>query len=251
MTLHRRAVLRKTTGVVLAGGLSGCSLGSVGSGTDGDDSCDADVACFGHSYDETESGLDTLTVSHSGGRDLPAGEVYVAGVAFDWPPARGRGFTYSWDRLSDLEPETGIAGRSVRVHPALVDAVRVLWRREGEMTLLDEIPVSDCDSPVACFEYIHQGADDALDRLTVRHVSGRDIAAGDVALTGIASEYPPDPEEGRTMTWHEVSDLERDEGIAGRSIRIELGLVETVRVLWTHRNERSFLDRFELYETSE
>ena len=53
------------------------------------------------------------------------------------------------------------------------------------------------------------------------------------------------------MTWHEVSDLERDEGVAGRSVRVELGLVGTVRVLWTHRNERSVLDRFDFYETSE
>lgn len=102
------------------------------------------------------------------------------------------------------------------------------------------------DDAVACFEYIHEGADDALDRITVRHVSGRDLDAKDVLLTGVASEYPPDPEQGQTMTWHELSEFELTDGIAGHSIRVKLGFVDTVRVLWNHGTEQSVLDRFQL-----
>lgn len=248
MTLHRRAVLRKSGGLLLAGGVGGCSLWQNTSGAGGTDGgqCES-VACFEFRQEETDNGSDALTIRHSGGRNLPASEVYVSGIAFDWPPVRHRGFTYPWHRLGEVEPTTGIADESLRVQPALVDSVRVLWRPEDEFTRLDAVPVSDCDAAVACFDYIHEGADDALDRLTVRHVGGRDLAAKNVALTGIASEYPPEPEQGRTMTWAELGEFEPAEGIAGHSVRVTLGFVDTVRVRWTHGTQQSFLDSFQLY----
>lgn len=249
MPFRRRELLRETGSLAALLGLAGCPSrgGSESSPGDGR-SCDDAVVCFEHDHEAVESGLDTLTIAHRSGRNLPADEVYVTGIAFGYPPVRDRGYTYPWHQLIDGSPTAGIADQSVRVHPALVDVVRVLWRRDGEVTLLDEISVSDCESDVACFEHLHQGADDALDRLTIRHVAGRDIPAEDVAITGVATAYPPDPERGRTVPWHELSELDRTTGIAGHSVRVTVGFVDTVSVLWRHDGDQPVLERFRLYE---
>ncbi|WP_123536756.1 hypothetical protein [Halosimplex salinum] len=240
MTPTRRTVLG-TLGASSLAGLGGCSaLG----GRESTPSCD--VACFEFSHERAESGPDTLTVRHAAGRDLPAGEVTVSGIAFDWPPVREPGYAYSWAAMSDLDPSDGIGGRSLRVNPALVDAVRLSWDRDGDPVELDAFRVSTCDRHVACFESIHQGADDNPDHLVVRHVAGRDLPAREVYLTGVASEYPPDPETGRTAAWHELGDIGPGAGVAGETIRVEIGFVDTVSVLWRRDGDESVVEEFRL-----
>lgn len=277
MTFHRRDVLRGIGGTALLAGLSGCPSGRDGTNTespvvdqtntqspaDGQTNtpvpdtgrCESDTACFDYSLERADGALDTLAISHVDGRDLPADEVYVSGVAFDWPPVRRRGYTYPWHQLSesDLAPAAGIADRSVRIHPALVHSIRLLWRHDGEVTLLDEFRVSECDFDVACFEYVHEGADDNPDNLTISHVAGRDLSADEVYVTGTVSEWPPEREEGDTEPWHELSrrepasrPLEPNEGVAGHSVRVHVGLVGTVRVLWRHDGQESILEELPL-----
>ncbi|QLH79598.1 hypothetical protein HZS55_20895 [Halosimplex rubrum] len=241
MTPTRRSLLR-TVGTGSLAGLTGC--GAIGGRTA---TPDCDVACFESDRERADDGPDSLTLTHVAGRDLSAGEVAVSGVAFDWPPARESGFTYSWAELADVGPKDGIAGRSLVVEPALVDAVRISWIRDGEPVELGAFRVADCERGVACFEAIHRGADDALDRLTVRHVDGQDLPAEEVFLTGVAEEYPPDPETGRTVAWHELSDLAPGDGIAGATVQAKLGLVERVSVLWRRGGEESAVESFQLY----
>jgi len=240
MPFTRRDVLG-SAGTLSLAGLSGCSgLAGRISG--------CGPACVAFSLERSEDSRPTLDIDHAGGRDLPANEVYVSGVAFDWPPARGQGFTYSWDSLGALDPTDGIAGESLTVHPALVERVRVTWRHDGEIRKLGEIRVADCDADVACFEHVHRGADDNPDNLIVRHVGGRDLPANEVYLTGIAAEYPPESETGQTTAWHELGDLTRTDTIAGHSLSVEVVLVESVRVLWRHDGRESVLERFQLYD---
>ncbi|WP_436907701.1 hypothetical protein [Halosimplex marinum] len=241
MTPTRRSLLR-TFGAGSLGGLAGC--GAIGGRTA---TPDCDAACFEADLERTEDGPDSLTLTHVAGRDLSAGAVAASGVAFDWPPARESGFTYSWAELSDLDPEAGIAGRSLTVEPALVDAVRLSWTRDGGPVELGAFRVSDCERGVACFECLHEGADDALDRLTVRHVDGQNLPAEEVFLTGVADDYPPDPESGRTVPWHELGDLAPGDGVAGATVRATLGLVERVSVLWRRGGRESVVESFELY----
>lgn len=240
MALDRRTVLRTGATVPVVVGLAGCSAAfdRFGSGSGS--------ASFDATHETTDDWLDTLTITHVGGEDLPASDVYLSGIAFDWPPARTQGFTYSWAAMADLDPDVGIADRSVDVHPALVDAVRVLWKDGDEAVVLDEFPVIECGDEIACFDYIYQGADDALDRLTVRHVAGRDLAAEDVYITASADAYPPDPDKGEPAAWYQLSDVGWTEGIAGRSLRTTIARVDSACVLWRHDRGEVVLDEFQL-----
>lgn len=241
MTPTRRSLLR-TVGAGSLVGLAGC--GAIGERTA---TTDCDVACFEADLERADDGPDGLTLTHVAGRDLSAGHVAVSGIAFDWPPARESGFTYSWADVADLDPETGVAGRSLTVQPALVDAVRLSWTRDGDPVELGAFRVSDCERGVACFEAIHQGADDAPDRLTVRHVDGQDLPADEVFLTGVTDDYLPEPETGRAVPWHELNDLTPDDGVAGETVRVRIGYVEEVSVLWRRGGGESVVETFELY----
>ena len=66
-------------------------------------------------------------------------------------------------------------------------------------------------------------------------------------VTGVASDYPPEPERGRTVPWHELGELVRTDAVAGRSVRATIGFVETVRVLWRHDGRETVLEEFQLY----
>jgi len=86
---------------------------------------------------------------------------------------------------------------------------------------------------VACFEFDHRGFDDAPDWLTIRHTGGRDLPANEVFITGIATEWPPEPEDGETKPWFELDEeLGSMDGIGGEAVRVDLAYVRTVRVLW-------------------
>lgn len=241
MAPDRRTVLRTAASVSLFGGFPGCSAAFDRFGSD------SGSARFDAAHERAEDGPDTLTVRHAGGEDLSASDVYLSGIAFDWPPKRTQGFTYDWAAMADLDPDAGVAEQSVDVHPALVDAVRVVWNRSDEAVVLDAFPVVDCGDGVACFDYIHEGADDALDRLTVRHVAGRDLAAEDVSITATADEYPPESTDGEPAAWHRLGDVGRTEGIAGRSLRTTIARVESMEIRWRHDREEVVLDEFQLY----
>ena len=249
MTIHRRQMLQKAGGALFLSGLGGCNLPSQQEGsneTEGAPS-ESEVATFEYESEEVEVGLDTIKIIHADGQDLSANEVFISGIAFDWPPQRPRGFSYPWHKLSEIDSETGIGGKSVEVHPALVDSIRVLLLHDDAFTLLSEYRISDCNSAVACFEHIHQGADDSLDHLTVRHVSGRNLTVDNVYITGIATEYPPEPEKGERKSWEEVSDLQYNQGIAGSTIQVKIGLIEKVQILWQRNSSESVLEEFQLY----
>lgn len=241
MAPNRRTVLRSAASVPLLGSLAGCATGFDLFGSD------PGRANFEASHEAAEDGPDTLTIRHVGGEDLPASDVYLSGIAFNWPPKRTQGFTYAWDAMADIDPESGVADRSVEVHPALVAAVRVVWKNDGDALVLEEFPVVECGDAVACFDSIHEGADDVLDRLTVRHVAGRDLAAEDVFITATADEYPPEPDDGEPTAWYQLGDVGRTEGIAGRSLRTTIATVESVQIRWRHDREEIVLDEFELY----
>jgi hypothetical protein len=100
---------------------------------------------------------------------------------------------------------------------------------------------------IACFDYKHEGADDALDRLTVTHTRGRNLPAGDVYITGIANEWPPEPEEGETVQWSVLGPLGPADRIDSHSVRVKIGFVESVRILWRDDGEETVLEEFQLY----
>ena len=107
-------------------------------------SADADAGgcgaatCLEFSLNRRDDGLDTLSISHTGGRDLPAEDVYVTGVASDHPPELDRGRTVPWHEVGELDRTDAVAGRSVPATIGFVETVRVLWRLDGCNTVLEE-----------------------------------------------------------------------------------------------------------------
>lgn len=99
-----------------------------------------------------------------------------------------------------------------------------------------------CD--VACFDFYHEGFDDAPDWLTITHTDGRDLPAEEVFITNVVVEHGPDSEwVTDTVAWHEVhEDMDPSEGIAGRSIRIDIAFPDVVQVLWRHDTDEQVLD---------
>lgn len=97
---------------------------------------------------------------------------------------------------------------------------------------------------IACFEFTHEAFDDAPDWLTVRHVEGRDLPAGEVYITNVLTESDPDgPWETGTVAWHAVdADLGPTDGIAGRDVRVDIGFPDVVQVRWRHDGTEAVLD---------
>lgn len=112
--------------------------------------------------------------------------------------------------------------------------------RVRDVQLMD---TPSCD--IACFEFEHEGFDDAPDYLTITMVEGRGLPAKEVYVTGVATEWPPQSDSGQTKPWHELSYLGPTESIAGHSIRVDLAYVSTVHVLWRHDDEEHTLDTWE------
>lgn len=128
MTLTRRHALQLVGGVGLTG-VAGClNLTS---------SCDP--ACFEGKYQGWDDALDQMTITHVGGDDLPARELFVSGVVDEYPPAPGESCTRPWYKISDYNIYDIIEeGDSIDADVGFVDTVEVLWRNDGEMEQLEE-----------------------------------------------------------------------------------------------------------------
>ena len=97
---------------------------------------------------------------------------------------------------------------------------------------------------VACFDFYHEGFDDAPDWLTIVHADGRDIPAEEVFITNVVVEHGPETEwKTDTVAWHQVhDDIAASEGIAGGSVRVDIAFPDVVQVLWRHDGDEEVLD---------
>jgi hypothetical protein len=129
--VNRRELLTAISGGVVVGGLSGCAE------REQQQECDSeeDIACFNYLYRSPDDNPDVLCLVHVGGRDLPAGDIYITNVTREYPPEPPYGQTLSWAAVSDLDPTDGIAGASVLVDIGYTSTVYVLWRRNGSVEI--------------------------------------------------------------------------------------------------------------------
>lgn len=102
-----------------------------------------DPACFEGEYEGADDALSRITITHTGGHSLPASEVYITGVAEEYPPEPRRGKNRSWAEVSDLGPTDSIEeDDSVNVTLGFVLQVLVFWRHAGGTEVLEEFDVS-------------------------------------------------------------------------------------------------------------
>ncbi|MFC4988285.1 MULTISPECIES: hypothetical protein [Saliphagus] len=95
---------------------------------------------------------------------------------------------------------------------------------------------SSCSAEVACFEFEHEGYDDAPDVLTITHTGGDSLPANEVFITNVAVDY--NDEEIATVPWYELSaNVDADDEIEGDSITVEILFPEVVEVLWRQDGE--------------
>jgi len=120
--------------------------------------------------------------------------------------------------------------------------------RDGGSSQTESPTQNDDSCEIACFEFTHEGFDDAPDWLTIKHSEGRDLLAEEVFITNVIVEYSGNlgTESERvieTVAWHEVDDETRgSDGIAGESVRVDIGFPEVVQVLWRNENGERVLD---------
>lgn len=120
----RRSVLKGT--IVGSVGLAGC-LQYI--------PCFDDVACFTFKHHGVDDAPDILEITHTGGDDLPANEVYITNVALDYE-AEETG-TVAWSNLDDeSDPTVGISGETIRIDIRFPDVVEVWWRHEDQVTVI-------------------------------------------------------------------------------------------------------------------
>lgn len=100
----------------------------------------------------------------------------------------------------------------------------------------------NCD--VACFAFDWEGFDDAPDWLTIAHVAGRDLPAGEVFIDEVVVESEPGTEwVTDTVAWADLQDdVAPSDGIGGRRIRVDIGSPDVVQVLWRHEGDQQVLD---------
>lgn len=128
MVPSRRSVLAGTTTVYV--GITGC-LQYI--------PCFDDVACFNFRHYGANDAPDKLEITHTGGDDLPANEVYITNVALDYEA--GETGTVAWSELDDeSDPTAGIGGETIRVDILLLDpgTVEVWWRYEDQVKVIGE-----------------------------------------------------------------------------------------------------------------
>jgi len=90
-----------------------------------------------------------------------------------------------------------------------------------------------CSADVACFEFEHEGYDDAPDILTITHTGGDALPATAVFVTNVAVNY--DADETGTVPWPELSETtDETDDIGGDSVEVEILFPEVVQVLWRH-----------------
>lgn len=89
-----------------------------------------------------------------------------------------------------------------------------------------------CPDEIACFSFEYQGADDIASRLDIEHAGGeRRLRAGEVYVTGVSVDYESGDTD--TVAWAELDDaVGPSDTIDGAGIRIPLGPVDIVEILW-------------------
>jgi hypothetical protein len=99
---------------------------------------------------------------------------------------------------------------------------------------------SSCSADVACFEFEHEGYDDAPDILTISHTGGDSLPANEVFVTNVAIDY--NNEEIATVPWYELSEtVDADDEMGSDSIEVEILFPEVVEVLWRQDNEEQVI----------
>lgn len=99
-----------------------------------------------------------------------------------------------------------------------------------------------CD--VACFEFFHEGFDDAPDWLTVRHTQGRALPADEVFVTNVVVDHGPETDWiTETVAWHDVDEAtDPTDDVDGSSVRVDIGSPDIVRILWRRGDDERVLD---------
>ena len=92
MELTRRHALQLIGGTSLTG-IAGC--------LDSGSSCDP--ACFESDYLGYDDALAVMTITHVGGKGILAQELFVSGVADEYPTAPGEGCTRPWHKWINLK----------------------------------------------------------------------------------------------------------------------------------------------------
>jgi hypothetical protein len=126
MSLKRRAIL--------LGGAATVGFGALG--YYGITRCD-EVACFSFEFQGADHVANRLDVQHTGGQEsLQAGDVYFREVVVDWESRETD--TIAWSELDDeMEPSDTIDGDEIRLQLLWeTNVVEILWRQEGEETLI-------------------------------------------------------------------------------------------------------------------
>jgi hypothetical protein len=96
-----------------------------------------------------------------------------------------------------------------------------------------------CDE-AACFEFNYHGADDAPDRLDVRHTGGQEpLQAGDVYFDEVVVDW--ESRETGTRSWAELDDeLEAGAAIDGDEVRLRLTTgTDIVVIRWRQGNDEA------------
>ena len=90
----------------------------------------------------------------------------------------------------------------------------------------------------ACFEFAYHGADDAPDRLDVRHAGGREtLQAGDVYFDEVVVDW--ESRETSVRSWAESDDeLEPTDAIDGDEVRLRLVTgTDIVTIRWRQSDD--------------
>ena len=142
MELTRRHALQLIGGTSLTG-TAGC--------LDSGSSCDP--ACFESDYLGYDDALAVMTITHVGGKGILAQELFVSGVADEYPTAPGESCTRPWHKISEFESYDVIEeGDSIDADIGLVNAVELLWRNDGEMDQLEEFETTESQTPMGIKE---------------------------------------------------------------------------------------------------
>ena len=99
--------------------------------------CLDDIACFNFRHYAADDVSDRLEITHTGGEDLPANEVYITNVVTNYQAEITE--TVAWSELDDKpDPSVGISGEKIRVGILFPDVVQVLWYQDGEEQVIGE-----------------------------------------------------------------------------------------------------------------
>ncbi|WP_200530377.1 hypothetical protein [Halorubrum sp. LN27] len=102
--------------------------------------------------------------------------------------------------------------------------------------------LTGCDE-TACFEFEYHGADDAANRLDVRHTGGREtLRAGDVYFDEVVVDW--ESRETGARSWAELDgELEAEDVIDGDEIRLRLMTgTDIVEIQWRRDDDERVVE---------